>query len=563
MIRRAATAIVVVALVAAWYLTLPPASASLPATGDATPPRGAIHVHTRRSDGTGTVDDVAAAAARAGLTFVVLTDHGDGTREPERPAYHSGVLCIDAVEISTNGGHLVALGLGKTPYPLGGEPRDVVDDVTRLGGMSIPAHPGSNKPELRWNDWAVPFDGLEWLNGDSEWRDESPATLARVLLAYPARGAEALAMLLDRPDDMLRRWDELTQQRRVVAVAGSDAHARLGLRTLGEPYDRSASLPLPSYREVFRTFSIALPQVRLTGNAVADAAAVITEIRAGHVYSSIDALADPAQLSFTASSADVHLTMGEEQYARGPVTFRASTNAAGRAELRLLKDGAVTSTSRNVTLEQTVPPDPAVYRVEVMLPGAPGQPPIPWIVSNPIYLRAPGRQPDAPPRTAPTRVAVQYGNGPASGWRIEKNERSSAALDVIGAVGGSQLLLRYAISGAVADAPFAAFVMPPGQGLPGNDRLMFDARADHPMRLSVQVRAAQGAALERWQRSVYVDQTPRTIAVFFDDMHPVGTTSSQQPPLDRIESVLFVVDTVNTRPGTSGQIWIDDVKYGR
>jgi hypothetical protein len=201
--------------------------------------------------------------------------------------------------------------------------------------------------------------------------------------------------------------------------------------------------------------------------------------------------------------------------------------------------------------------------VEVTLPGAPGQRPIPWIVSNPIYLREPGETGDSPLRPAPTRVAVQYGDGPAPGWRIEKSERSSAAMDVIRALGGTQLLMRYAIGGTMAEAPFAAYVMPPGEGLPGYDRLMFNAHADHPMRLSVQLRVAEGAEGERWQRSVYLDQMSRTVAIFFDDMHPVGTTGSRQPPLDRVESVLFVVDTVNTKPGTSGQIWIDDVKYGR
>lgn len=62
-----------------------------------------IHVHTRRSDGAGTIDDVAAAAARAGLQFVILSDHGDGTGMREPPSYRSGVLCIDAVEIRTSG----------------------------------------------------------------------------------------------------------------------------------------------------------------------------------------------------------------------------------------------------------------------------------------------------------------------------------------------------------------------------------------------------------------------------------------------------------------------------
>ncbi len=58
----------------------------------ATTVRGVYHVHTVRSDGSGTPDEVAAAAARAGLHFVILTDHGDGTRPPDPPAYRNGVL---------------------------------------------------------------------------------------------------------------------------------------------------------------------------------------------------------------------------------------------------------------------------------------------------------------------------------------------------------------------------------------------------------------------------------------------------------------------------------------
>ena len=564
MTRRLAMAIILVAVSAAWYLTLPPQPVSLAAAaGDSDPVRGVIHVHTRRSDGTGTVDDVARAAAQAGLGFIILTDHGDATREPDRPIYRSGVLCIDAVEISTSGGHVVALGLGKAPYPLAGEARDVVEDIARLGGMSISAHPGSNKPELRWTEWSTPFDGLEWLNGDSEWRDESPRTLARVLLAYPGRRSSALALLLDRPGDILRRWDELTARRRVTAVAGSDAHARLGLRTLGEPYDRTATLPLPGYAQVFRTFSITLPQLTLTGNAVDDAAAVLTEIRAGHVYSTIDAVAAPALLSFSASTSDRSAMPGDEWQPHGPVTMRVATDAPGRNEIRLIRNGEVMASTRGTILEQTVPPTPAVYRVEVQFPGAPGEPPVPWILSNPIYLRASGQNVSTPPRPPATRVAVRYDNGPATGWRFEKSERASAALDVIGAVGGTQLLMRYALSGTIGAGPFVAFVMPAGSDLATYDRLTFDARADHPMRLSVQVRAPQGPAGERWQRSVYVDDTPRTVTVYFDDMTAVGTTTSPHPPLDRVESVLFVVDTVNTKPGISGQIWIDAVKYAR
>ena len=67
------------------YLALPAqpqALAAIPAVGV----RGAMHIHTKRSDGSGTPEQVAAAAARAGLQFIILTDHGDATRTPARPA---------------------------------------------------------------------------------------------------------------------------------------------------------------------------------------------------------------------------------------------------------------------------------------------------------------------------------------------------------------------------------------------------------------------------------------------------------------------------------------------
>ena len=147
--------------------------------------RGAFHVHTLRSDGTGSIDDVARAASLSGLAFVLITDHGDGTRRPEPPAYRHGVLCIDAVELSTSQGHYAALELPASPYPLRGNPDDVVEDVRRAGAFGVVTHPESPKGELSWRDWTAPVGGLEWVNADSEWRDERFWTLVAVLWRYP------------------------------------------------------------------------------------------------------------------------------------------------------------------------------------------------------------------------------------------------------------------------------------------------------------------------------------------------------------------------------------------
>jgi len=71
--------------------------------------RGAYHVHTTRSDGRGTLDEVVRAARESGLRFVVVTDHE--VLAPEEQGYRDGVLVVKGTEISTPFGHVVALGV--------------------------------------------------------------------------------------------------------------------------------------------------------------------------------------------------------------------------------------------------------------------------------------------------------------------------------------------------------------------------------------------------------------------------------------------------------------------
>ena len=110
-----------VVAIAMFLSTLPPKQFHLSSSSpDGTIP-GILHVHSARSDGRGTLDEIARAAARAGLKFIVVTDHGDATRAPDPPVYRGGVLCLDAVEISTTGGHYLALDMPAAPYPLAGD----------------------------------------------------------------------------------------------------------------------------------------------------------------------------------------------------------------------------------------------------------------------------------------------------------------------------------------------------------------------------------------------------------------------------------------------------------
>jgi hypothetical protein len=553
----AGAAVAVVAASVAVVLLLPPLALRLTVPpGDGRVVRGSLHVHTVRSDGAGTVDDVARAARAAGLDFVVVTDHGDATRTPDAPAYRAGVLVIDAVEISTTGGHYVALGLGAAPYRLAGEPRDVVEDVARLGGFGIAAHPDSPKRELRWEGWDTGIDGVEWLNADSEWRDEGGAALARAFATYWIRSPETIASLFDRGDPVFAAWDRLTRTRRVVAVAGHDAHARIGLSGGAEPDESDIVLRLPGYETAFRTFGVRARLERpLTRDAGADARLLLDAIRAGHAFTVVDAIAGPAMLDFTAAGESRTASMGDELDETGPVKLQASVTPVPGVRLALVKDGQVVERADGGELRYEHPGGlgRSVYRVEATIDGRT----TPWVVGNPIYV---GRLPDAFLDATVAIVATEplSMQPQANDWRVEHEARSAGTL---AAGEGGTLRFEWRLGDGLASGQFAAAVRPLPEGRVREwDRVAFEAAAARPMRVSVQVRTPGG---ERWIRSAYVDATTRTVAVRFDDMRPAEPGIQAAPRLDQVDSLLVVVDTVNTQTGKAGNLVLGHARLER
>jgi hypothetical protein len=499
---------------------------------------GAYHVHTTRSDGMGDRAAVAAAAARAGLGFVIVTDHGDGTRPPDPPDYIGGVLMLDAVEISTIGGHYVALEMPRAPYPLGGAADAVVEDVRRLGGFGIAAHPDSPKPALRWTDAQAPIDGIEWLNTDSEWRDEPRSRLARAVAGYFLRPGPAIAALFDRPVT-LERWDQLTRFRQVVALAAADAHGGVGRAAEDTGRTFFGTAGIPKYEASFRAFSNRVVLDRpLTGTAAADAQAIYGAIRRGSVFSTIDALAAPAALDFHVEAALGQIPMGGVLPEDSDATIVARAATPPGAELVLLHNGHEVATGRG-EIRHGVTEAHGAYRVEVRLPGAPGTPPVPWLVGNPVYLGA-SASPIAPPVEAPA-AAARIAPFP---WRIEKDAASSATLRP----GAHEVELVYTLAGGEASSQFVALAT-------DVQRQAFAAidlglSGDRPLRVSVQVRTANG---QRWGRSYYVEPSGSNLRIPLSSLRPIDSAPATVASID-VTSILLVIDLVNAEPGRSGTL---------
>ena len=548
------TAAFVAAVVFYVLFTLPPASDDL---SPALPPNvavGAYHIHTSRSDGTGSIDEIAEAASRAGLKFVVITDHGDGTRAPDPPAYRHGVLCLDAMEVTTFGGHVVAMNVSRaSPYPLAGETADVIEDIHRLGGWAVAAHPDSPKPNLRWTAGNAPYDAIEWLNADTEWRDHRFRDLAGTALRSIVRPAESVVTLFDRPARTLQRWDSAIVARPVVSLAAVDAHAHglIGWSETDQPEGRRTLLTRPNYEHLFRALAQAVVLDRpLTGDAGPDALHVLAALSAGRSYSIVRGIATPAFLAFDAEQKGVQIPMGARTLAVGvPGSVRASVAQAPETRVQLLHNGRPLAAGQGSAAFSGVITEGS-YRVEVFYGGAA----VPWLVSNAIYAGAVVEPVGGEPPTVTPTINVPQ---PGQSWDVEHDPASTGAWSI------DQHAIRFVYrlgSGAPA-GQFAALVAPIA-GNVGIDRIEFVAHAKTPMRMSVQIRLPGGPGGHRWRRSVYLDEKPRTFTLPLREFESAERQTSLRPNVARVQAVLFVVDTLNNAPGSEGMIWIFDPKVG-
>lgn len=100
-----------------------------------------LHIHTScSSDGESGVAEVLAAASRAGLDVIAITDHDSTEGCIIAAGIASDVLVIPGVEVTTEHGHLLVLG-ASGPIPKGLDVMETIALVHSLGGVAILPHP--------------------------------------------------------------------------------------------------------------------------------------------------------------------------------------------------------------------------------------------------------------------------------------------------------------------------------------------------------------------------------------------------------------------------------------
>jgi len=380
---------------------------------------GALHIHSTYSDGAGTVGEIAEAANRAGLDFLVLCDHSSLQAQTDgQDGWRGRTLILIGTEVTTDTGHLLALDVPEGFLPAPHEAVAAQRAIAQSGGLGFVALPCDLKDH--WRDFSRLQEGtgLEVFNLSAIARTKiNIPALAEVWRRYHSRSPQrAFHLVSARPAPELRLWDRLTAPpapglpaRRVVGIASLDAHAVMKFAR--------RSYPFPTYEETFRTLRTHVvtarplsygepPAGRSKGAREKDDALVHGALAAGHCYMAYDNYADPTGFLFEAGPAqaapnrpplalmgDALLFPAETSAGRAPLVLIAQAPRT-RSLVRLYKDGRLVAAARGGRLEYAVRA-PGVYRVEVFLykrrVGSLCLGAKPWIFSNPIYVQPAAR----------------------------------------------------------------------------------------------------------------------------------------------------------------------------
>ncbi len=371
---------------------------------------GALHVHTfLGGHSTGTFADVIAGAQRSGLAFVVMTEHTEAdldTRRMTLRGWHGGVLFVGGNETSeATQDHLITFGGTDDEDPAEGGTRPPGNPAAANADASTQAAIGRARAAGRlvfvahpetFSAWqADGFDGMEIFNlHAAAKRISRPALLFEGFWSYPRYAQLFWTRFGDDPFAAIRQWDALTRggARKVVAVAGNDAHANVGLslqQLTGKPI---LQLKLDPYE---RSFRVVRTHVLLPRAQPLDTQGLLDALRRGHAYVAFDSLGNATGFRFTAThpnapdSGDNTTTMpalmGDDITLEAGVRLSVSTPV--RCRIVLVKDGVKLGEEVTDRRDWMIS-ERGVYRIECYLPDLPA--PLndrPWIVSNPIYVR--------------------------------------------------------------------------------------------------------------------------------------------------------------------------------
>ncbi len=247
---------------------------------------GVYHVHSKNSDGAGTLEEIADEAKKAGISFVILTDHGKPNKKSSFILKEvDGVKFFGGSEIDTVSGHMTSFGFDfKKNYWFSPFPEQTLEDILSEGGFPIVAYP--EDPKYRWSFWEDEFlpSGIEIMNLSTflRRRFKKPLSFLKIFFFYPLN-KYYLLNIFESPEYSLSRWNKLLKKGNVFSFYALDAHGRT-------PLTKKLVLRYPSYSMYFKLMGIVVPPEEKKN--------IFKALKNGRFYSVVFGAGIPQRMSF-------------------------------------------------------------------------------------------------------------------------------------------------------------------------------------------------------------------------------------------------------------------------
>ena len=349
--------------------------------------RGVAHVHSfLGGHSTGTFQDIIAAAKSNHLNFVVMTEHPASefdTAQLTLKGEHGGVVFVNGSEVTTSSGDRLLLLPGDNQTSVYGQRSTQEVLTSRTSGAAFVAYP----EEFKSSD-ATGYKGIEVYNVYTNARKINPVLMFfHSVWSYRSYPDLLFATFYERPSENLKRWDEAISRKneKLVAIAGNDAHANVGISLIDSSGKTLLGLQLDPYERSFRLVRMHV-LVDSSSQQPLSEETLLAAISAGHCFIGYDVFGDTTDFRFAAQDGNETRIMGDEITLDDTVRLSASLPVTGR--IVLIKDGAVIKNEDGVKVMELVTSEKGSYRVEVypsQLPKPVSEQP--WIISNPIYIR--------------------------------------------------------------------------------------------------------------------------------------------------------------------------------
>lgn len=346
--------------------------------------KGIIHAHTSLGGhSTGTFDELIQAATADNLNFVIMTEHTSALYDTSALTLHgvyNGVLFVGGQEVDTTTDRFLQLpGDAETPLAAKTMTPDYLQKIHVQNKLAVITYPE------KFKSWDSNFDGIEVFSLHTNAKKMNPLLVFfDALWSYHGYPQLVLAKYLRRPDENLKQFDEISKTRRIILTAGTDAHSNIGFHILGDDANNKIiNLKLDSYETIFR---LVRNHILLEANQPLTQENLLSALKNGHGYIAFDVLSDATGFSFTAENGAASCVMGDEIALNSGVNLKAAAPLPAR--FVIFKNGEQIYEAKDTPQIEFQAKETGAYRVEVYLEslGAPYAQ-MPWILSNPIYIR--------------------------------------------------------------------------------------------------------------------------------------------------------------------------------